>query len=158
MLFLEAQLPYHLLTCLPELLLVVLEDFHDGLARSCPHAETLRALGVKLRPKCPPPYFTLVVELVLHGNPLLDLGPEHSQLALRKGICSDPIVAIRDSTIARLIEIASIDGSGLICWLALRALDLGFARSLTRTTLSVQKWLKPEVPVPWPLVEVLEHA
>ena len=127
MLFLEAQLPYHLLTCLPELLLVVLENLHDSLARSCPHAETLRALGVKLRPKCPLPYFALVVELVLHGNPLLDLGPEHPQLALRKGICSGPIVAICDSTIARLIEIAWVDGSGLTCWLTLRALDPGFA-------------------------------
>ena len=146
------------MTCPPELLLVVLEDLHDSLARSCLHAETLRALGVKFRLKRPPLHFTLVIELVLHSDPLLDLGPEHPELALRKGICSDPIVAIRDSTIARLIEIASIDGSGLICWLALRALDLGFARSLTRTTLSVQKWLKPEVPVPWPLVEVLEHA
>ena len=126
-LFLEAQLPNHLLTCLPELLLVVLEDPHDGLARGCPHAETLRALGIKLRLKCPPLYFALVVELVLHSNPLLDLGPEHPQLALRKEIGGDSIVVISDSTTARLKEIALIADSGLISWLPLRALDPSFA-------------------------------
>ena len=127
MLFLKSQLSDHLLSCLPELLLVVLEDLHDGLARSCPHAETLRALGIKLRLKCPPLYFALVVELVLHSNPLLDLGPEHPQLALRKGICSDPVVDISDSTIARFIEIALIADSGIIGWLPLRALNPGFS-------------------------------
>ena len=127
MLFLKSQLSDHLLSCLPELLLVVLEDLHDGLARSCTHAETLRALGVELRLKCLPLYFFLVVELVLHSNPLLDLGPEHPQLALRKGICSDPVVDISDSTIARFIEIALIADSSIIGWLPLGALNPGFS-------------------------------
>ena len=68
-----------------------------------------------------------MIELVLHSDPLLDLGPEHPELALRKWICSDPIVVISDSTFARLIDKALFEHSGWIRWLPLRALNRGFA-------------------------------